>query len=165
MARRLHPQRPMRTSIGQMAACVVVAACSNEPVAGPSPGLHTCFLIGCDSSFTITYPTSLAGSYSVTLAAGSWRETFACPASDGVLTLDGGGFYRYECGATSFVLFWPGGDPPDGGVSAISLDVTIAGADGGVTAPPTTVVGTLGSTYEPNGPQCGPTCLAFGGSL
>jgi hypothetical protein len=82
-----------------------------------------------------------------------------------MLALDGGGFYPYQCDATSFVLLWPGGDPSDAGVSTISFDVTIAGADAGVTLPSTTVVGALGSTFQPNGPQCGPTCLAFEGSL
>ena len=165
MARRLHPERPMRTSVGKMAACLVVAACSTEPVTGPSPAMLTCTNIGCESSFTIMYATSRAGAYTVKLADGTWSASFPCPASNGVLTLDGGSFYRYECDATSFVLFWPGGDPSDAGVSTISLEVTIAGPDGGVAAPPTTVVGTLGSTYEPNGPQCGPTCLSFAGSL
>jgi hypothetical protein len=155
----------MRTRVEQMAACLVVAGCSTEPVTGPSPGVQTCFLIGCESSFTITYATSRAGSYTVKLADGTWSEIFPCPSSDGMLTLDGGGFYRYECDPTSFVLFWPGGDPSDAGVSTISFEVTIAGVDGGVTAPPTTVVGTLGSPYDPNGPQCGPTCVAFEGSL
>lgn len=127
--------------------------------------MHTFFLVGCDSSFTITYPRSLASSYVVTLTAGSWRETFPCPSSDGMVALDGGDFYPYQCEAASFVLLWPGGDRSDAGVSTITFDVTIAEADGGVTTPPTTVVGALGSTFQPNGPQCGPTCLAFVGFL
>jgi hypothetical protein len=142
-----------------------VAACSNAPAPGTAAGTITCTTIGCSSSFTIDYPSAVDGSYTVTLSAGPWTETFPCPATDGRLILDAGGYWPYTCDATGFVFFWNGAEPADGGPETITDDVAIAGSDGGITVPQTAVVGTLGSTFYPNGPVCGPVCQTFEGTL